>query len=586
MSKIDSIRKLFNSSEQYRWLFRQAKPHRLRIFVLFLFTIVSAVTGVLLTLVITGIYTKAKNELIGDVSGNIAFEIILNFALYVLLDLICIGLSSLSSIMSVNLEEKMSFSIRSGIFTKLLNSRWLDVSTYHTGDLQTRLTSDVSQVTSGAIGILMSMASLITTFITAFVTLYDQDKLLAFSIVLIVPAAALTLRFISKRLSTIHKKAQEAEGKYRAFTQESLANLAVVKSFSYQEKSNDRLRELHNERFKWAKKRNYLSVIMDSILRVSQLAVFILASGWGVYNYLAFRIDWPTIQLYTQLVGRLQQPVIAMAQVIPRLITLLASAERLMELETLPPEKVGAPPVETNGVELILDNVGFSYREGEPVLQRCDMRLRPGDVAALTGLSGVGKTTLVKLLLLLIEPDFGTMSLRADDGTVEEMSATLREQIAYVPQGNTLFSGTISDNLRIGKVDATEEEMWQALDDSNAYEFVSRLPDMLNTVVGEKGLGLSEGQAQRIAIARALIRDAPLVILDEATSALDEITECRVLERLHSRTRGTTCLVITHRSSALKYCNRRFEMSGGVLSELNPRYLKYLKLTPPNTFKY
>jgi len=205
------------------------------------------------------------------------------------------------------------------------------------------------------------------------------------------------------------------------------------------------------------------------------------------------------------------------------------------------------------------------------------MHLRPGDTAALTGLSGVGKTTLVRMLLLLIEPDLGKMTIRTTDGSEQKHNPALREWIAYVPQGNTLFSGTIADNLRIGKADASEKEMWDALSAADAFNFAEKLPNQLKTVIGEKGLGLSEGQAQRIAIARALIRNCPIIILDEATSALDEKTECRVLEGINNRTKDAACLIITHRSSALQYCNRLFEMHDGILREAEPYVQKEVK---------
>ncbi len=560
MSKVENIRKIFTSGEQYRWLLSRSRPHWPRLFLLLAFEVISSMLSVYLVQVINRVFKILNGELLGN--------ILLILITYVLLYLFSVALGSVSSVMRVSVQEKMNFTIRSDCFSKLLHSNWLDVSAYHTGDLQTRLTSDVTQVTNGAVGILSALVSLISTFVTAFVALYSADKVLAFSIILIVPVAALMARFVGKRISRIQKKVQESEAKYRAFTQESLANLAIVKSFSYQDRSAERLQELHAERFKWVRKRNLFGVIAGGVLGLGQMAGFVLALGWGAFQVQSGKITWPTMNLFTNLVGKVQQPVISLAQVIPQIITVLASVDRLMELESLAPERTGLTPVKTDKVELILDNVGFSYREGEPVLQSCNMRLYPGDVAALTGLSGVGKTTLVRMLLLLIEPDFGKMTMRTEAGKDEELSASLRDQIAYVPQGNTLFSGTISDNLRIGRQDATEAELWRALDDANALEFVDRLPEKLETKIGEKGMGLSEGQAQRIAIARALIRNAPMVILDEATSALDEGTECRVLERLHARTKNTTCLVITHRSSALRYCNRRFEMSGGVLSEV------------------
>ncbi len=559
MAVRDSVKKLFTAREQYSWLGQVARPHLKGLF--FLIGIDAITTYISLQLI------EVNKNVIDIANGRLNAPLVWAIVSMAVFNLINLGFGVINSMFRVTVAEKINFKIRQRVFAKLLNANWLSVTAYHSGDLQTRLTSDVNAVASSVSSVFPSMVSLIITFIMALVMLVQYDAMLALFILILAPVSVVTVRILGRRLKVIQRKVQESESRYRAFTQENLANLAVVKSFSFQEHSVEKLEELHKNRLLWIIKRNRLSVLASSVLSIAHMSSYTVAMAWGASRALAGQITLGTVTAFIQLVQKVQGPIIGLAQTIPSIVSVLASAERLMELESIQPEKQGEALPASSQVTLTLDNVGFSYREGEPVLRECDMRLHPGDVAALTGLSGVGKTTLVRVLLMLIEPDHGMLTMENNEGRSNEISAALREQIAYVPQGNTLFSGTIAENLRMGKFDATEEEMVEALQAADAMTFVSKLPDGLETIIGERAGGLSEGQAQRIAIARALIRNAPLLILDEATSSLDEETECTVLDRLHARNARSTCLVITHRSSALRYCNRRFEMHNGILKE-------------------
>ena len=237
-----------------------------------------------------------------------------------------------------------------------------------------------------------------------------------------------------------------------------------------------------------------------------------------------------------------------------------------MELQRIPGEKRGSGELRGPGIGVELRNVCFGYT-AEPVLKHVDLKILPGEFVAIVGKSGIGKTTLIRILLAFLEAGEGTVDFYNSIGQHQETGAYVREFIAYVPQGNTLFSGTVRENLRMGKEDATEQELWETLQLASGEKFVRELPGGLDTVIGERGHGLSEGQAQRIAIARAFLRRAPFLILDEATSALDEDTELAVLQGLRALEPRPTCLLITHRKGVLKYCDRELRIREGSVTE-------------------
>lgn len=290
---------------------------------------------------------------------------------------------------------------------------------------------------------------------------------------------------------------------------------------------------------------------------------YLLAFGWGAVRLAQKAISYGTLTAFLQLVGQVQSPFIGLAYTLPRIIATAASVERIMELEDLEMEKPVEKLPDRFSVEVILDEVDFSYNKEELVLEKASFDLKPGETLALIGPSGEGKTTIIRLILALLKPNRGQLFFRDDMGIDYPVNAATRDWIAYVPQGNTLFSGTIAENLKCGNPIASDDELKEAAIKACAWEFIQKLPDGLNTVLGEHGLGLSEGQAQRISIARAILRNAPVLILDEATSALDMDLEMRVLEGIKNLKPARACLVITHRLSALQMCSRVLKLKDG-----------------------
>ena len=266
-------------------------------------------------------------------------------------------------------------------------------------------------------------------------------------------------------------------------------------------------------------------------------------------------ITFGTMSVFMTLVNRIQAPIMQLAQQIPKVVNILASAGRVIELQEIAEEEKKEEHIEAKTLGLKVDGLTFGYSK-ETVIEDASFEIRPGEAVAIVGESGIGKTTLVRIIMSFLNPVSGSLEFYNENGQSEEANAGIRKYISYVPQGNTLFSGTIRENIRMGNIEATEEEMLDALRMASGYDFVMELENGLDTIIGERGHGLSEGQAQRIAIARTLVRKAPFMILDEATSALDEATEQKVIDGLNNLIPKPTCLIITHRRSILQYCDR------------------------------
>ena len=293
---------------------------------------------------------------------------------------------------------------------------------------------------------------------------------------------------------------------------------------------------------------------------------YVVAFTWGVICIANKTITYGTMTVFLQLVNRVQAPILGLAQLIPRIISMLASAGRIIELQNLPQEHFNDVTIKHENIGVRISKVSFGYSD-ELVFDSADIEIRPGEFTALVGKSGIGKTTLVRLIMAFTHRMEGNITFYNYDGEQLIACPDARKFIAYVPQGNTLFSGTIRENVLMGNMNATENDVKEALESAGAYDFIRNFPKGIDTVIGEKGVGISEGQAQRIAIARALIRRAPFLILDEATSSLDETTELRVLEGIRQWRPSPTCLLITHRRSALQYCDREIRIVDKKLRE-------------------
>lgn len=552
------MKKMKNSIHYAKWLWQYTKPYLPFILLIMGISISSSLLNTYSAIV-------TKNIIDSATTGHILIKSML---LYIGIVIFMQVVDTVSQLITVVLNEKFSFGIRKQVYERIIHAHWMSIKKYHTGDLMTRLTSDAGNISNGIIQTIPQIIQLIITFIVTFLTLFYYEPMLAILAVLIAPIAALVSWLLGKRLKKLQIKVQESESRYRSYLQESLANLLIVKSFANEEYAIDRLVNLREERFHWVYKKSKMNVLSATVISLAFQIGYILAFVYGAMQVSNGQVTYGTMTLFLTLVNRIQAPVFGLAKQIPTVVSILASAGRVIELENIPSEQREENQITSGKIGLEVQHLSFSYdEEEEPVFENANFTIQPGEFVALLGESGIGKTTMIRLIMSFIHNYEGQITFVSDSGEKQTANANIREFMAYVPQGNTLFSGSIRDNIIMGKLDATEEEIEEALKLAAAYDFVQELPKGVDTIIGERGHGISEGQAQRIAIARALIRKAPFLILDEATSALDAKTEVEVIEGIRSLTPRPTCFIITHRPSVLPHCNRQIQINNKRVSE-------------------
>lgn len=532
-----------------RWLASQAKPFWLSLMI---------ITGIDLLSMLIGFGSSfVSKEVVDTATKGQSFS--RAFLLMILLTALPILIGAIVGVMRTLINERFAFGIRTKAFSRILNAHYLGLSRYHSGDLLTRLTSDADTIATGISSAIPSLVMIFVRLIVAFVLLFSYSPFLALAALLLAPIGLFISLLTGKRLKKLSVEVKESEAAYRSFIQEQTANIAVVKTFCMEEKSQETMGTLRQRTLSAILRRNKLGVWTSSLIRCFFSLGYLLSFGYCIIGLYEKSISYGTMTLFLSLFGQIQHPLMSLSHLLPQAIGVAASAGRIMELEEIPADPRTDDTAMPSEVGLTFDHVSFSYGR-ENVLQQVSLTALPHQLIGIMGPSGVGKTTLVRLVLSLIQPTGGQAALQYD-GCSEPLSASGRRLIGYVPQGNTLLSGTIRDNLRYGNSNATEEEMYAALSDA-AADFVRTLPEGLDTRMGEKGNGLSEGQAQRIAIARALLRRAPVLILDEATSALDENSEKHILSRLCDphRSYAPLCLIITHRRSMLPYFDQLLEI--------------------------
>ena len=558
MGKLKEVWKDRDNQYKYaKWLMTYSKPYLGRIALMMVFSIMSTVAALWMV--------QISKNIIDNATGGNKFVTLLIVYFCLMIAMQVVGI--VSTLLSAILSEKFSFGIRKQIYDKIIRSHWMDVKKYHTGDLMTRLTSDAGAIADGIIGTIPNIIILFVELLMVFVTLFIYSPLLAVFAMLVAPVAALVSFFLGKKLKRLQIKVQESESNYRSFLQESLANLLVVKSFANEDYSVDRLTTLREERFKWVFKKTKMSIASSTVMSMTFQLGYIVAFAYGAWQISTGQITYGTMTVFLTLVNRVQSPIIGLAQQIPRVVSVLASAGRVIELQNIPVEDRLPEKVTSDKIGVDIENLTFGYTD-EIVLDNVSLNIKPGEFVAIIGESGIGKTTLLRIIMSFMGNYTGKVDFFDENGLTDPANANTRRFISYVPQGNTLFSGTVRENIRMGKLDATDEEMWDALKLSAGYDFVKELPNGLYTVIGERGHGISEGQAQRIAIARAFVRKAPLLILDEATSALDENTEKEVIKGLQQLEPRPTCIVVTHRKSILTYCDREIKIENKNMEEI------------------
>ncbi len=537
-------------SDYINWLWVYSKPYVPQIAFLLLIGLINSTITVSLAVV-------SKTVIDSAITGELKKNAIV---IYIVLVIVLISISALTSLISVVLKEKFSFGIRKQLYRKIIESSWMDVTKFHTGDLMTRLTSDAGNISEGIIKTIPNIFSLVIQMIVTFGVLYYYEPIMAIFALLIGPIAAIISIVLGRKLKRLQVKVQESEASYRSFLQESLSHLLIVKAFCNEQYSTNKLIRLREERFFWVKKKTKLGVISSSSMSLTFQLGYIAAFSFGSFQVASGAITYGTMTVFLTLVNRIQNPIFQLANSIPQIVSMLASVGRVIELQDIKLENKETSIITEKPIGLNIRDMTFGYKKDEALFNKAEVVIEPNDFVAVVGESGIGKTTLIRIIMSFLKQEEGTVAFRDKNNNYEHSNASSREYISYVPQGNTLFSGSIRENVLTGNVDASEAETIEALKVAAAYEFVMDLPNGLDTHIGEKGHGISEGQAQRIAIARAVIKKAPFLILDEATSSLDDDTEINVLKGIKSFCSEQTCLMITHRHSILNYCNKELRI--------------------------
>ena len=467
-------------------------------------------------------------------------------------------LAYLSSRMQATINIFVSTGIRQRTMRKLFMRSYAEIEDFHSGELMNRLTTDAETVANVATALLPEVVSMSLQILFVGILLGTMSwrlLVIASAVGVATGIGSLLMRPITKRMQ---RDVRTKEGKVRGFMQETLLNLPVIKAFAAADVFAGQLAAVQDESIRSRMRQRRLSSLTHTLVGFGFSASYLVSLGWCAVQLVTNPMfSYGTLTAILQLVSQIRSPIAGMGNVVPNYYTMLVSAERLMELEALTAEEEHSEDM-SDLAELRAEGLSFGYREDEPVLADVNMTVQRGALVALTGRSGIGKSTLMKLLLALYQPDCGTLTLRRQDGTERPLSAATRTAFAYVPQGNMLFSGTVRQNVALFCEEVSEEKVWEALRVACADDFVREMPEGLDTPLREDGQGVSEGQAQRIAVARALVTLAPMLLLDEATSALDEKTELTLLHNI--RETGRTCLIISHRPRVMEVATAVVEL--------------------------
>lgn len=546
---------------EWKWLSRFMKKYAFEILIHILIGVIGTLMGLG-----TSIATKF---LVDAVVNHNSDTIVLVVSVAVGLAVSQILITSITSRISSRVGTKINAELRSEFFGCMTSADWEEISSFHSGELINRLEGDISTVSSGIISFLPSAFTRGFQFLGAFGIVMYYDPTMAILALLGSPVVFLTSKFMMRKIREYNKESRRMNGKIISYGEETLQNLQTVKAFGLAGAYADNFKELISKYRDLKLKHDKISVLMTMCLSLIGLAVSYACYGWGVWRLWNGDISYGTMTMFIQLSGILTSSFSSVVALAPSAVSIATSAGRVKELFELPKEtdddaqtvmqmlgKLKESILKING-----KNVTFSYKGSEQaVLSKADFCMQSGETVAFVGPSGEGKTTALRLILGLIRPSEGNVEFSCDENTVKASYST-RRLCSYVPQGNDVISGSVAENLLTVNPDASEKDIEEALKIADAWNFVSALPDGIHSDVGEHGSNFSEGQAQRMAIARAVLRNAPVLLMDEATSALDSETEKRVLHNLMKSNPERICIITTHRPSMLEYCSKIYRIN-------------------------
>ena len=490
----------------------------------------------------------------GSVPGSIYWAVGV-MGLFILADFsLSIASTWVRNLLGIKAQNRM----QQRMLDRLLKSQWHGKEAFHSGDVLNRLEQDVNQVVTFLTETIPSSLSVFAMFVGAFCYLFAMDHILALVIVGILPIFLLASRTYVGQMRQLTRKVRDSDSKVQSVLQETIQNRMLIKTLESDNMMVNKLGETQSELRQHVVRRTLFSVFSSVVLNFGFALGYLVAFLWAAIRLADHTLTFGGMTAFLQLVNRIQNPARNLTKLAPAFVAVFTAAERLMELEENPLEQQGEPEYIDAPCGLRLDNVTFAYSDKERnIVKDLSFDFKPGSCTAVLGETGAGKTTLIRMLLALVSPTKGSVNIY-NNSTSRELTPLMRCNFVYVPQGNTLMSGTIRENLKLGNIAATDEEMIAALHKSCA-DFVMELPHGLDTVCSESGGGLSEGQAQRIGIARALLRDRSIMLFDEATSALDPETERQLLSNILA-SRDKTIIFITHRLAVVDYSDQTLRL--------------------------
>ena len=562
--KDGSINEMWN---EFKWMMSYAKNYKKEI----VFYIFLGIFSTIMTLV----SSIASKELIDVVTGHEVSKAPLMAIIMISMSLFSLFFGSIMSRITIKINIRIQNDIQADIFDKIIGVNWIDLSKYPSGDILNRFGSDVSTVANSAIGWVPDIIVSIFNFIATLCVVMYYDPTMMILTLINAPLMLISSKLMMSKMRKYNIKVKEMNSEVMDFQTETFSNVDSIKSFDLTNLFSRRLRDFQ-ERYKDVNlEYNLFSIKTNIVLSLMGMVIQNLFFVWAVYRLWTGNITYGEMTLFMTQSSRMSSAFNSLVSIIPSTVNSTISAKRIMELVSLPKEERADDEYESlnnsisHGFSVKLKDIDFSYIKEKQVIKSSSFEANKNEIVALVGPSGQGKTTLIRMFLGLLRPNSGQAVLCDKNGEEVLLNASTRKYFSYVPQGNTIFSGTIAENLRMVKEDATDKEIVEALEIDCAYEFIKDLPDGIYTKVGARGRGFSEGQAQRISIARAILRDAPILLLDEATSALDIFTERQVLDNIIRQKPNKTCIVTTHRPSVLNLCQRVYKVQQSKITQLS-----------------
>lgn len=544
-------------------------------------------TGIGLAGTGTSLFTSLlSKDLVDIVTKHKSAELVKTFVMYLVFTITNLLLSQLLDYISSMISIRVDNAIKADIFEKMLETQLEPLMAYHTGDLLTRWSNDASTISNGVLSWIPNLIINIARFISALAIVIYYDPLFAVCALAGMPVSLIMSKTLLSRMKSRNVESAALGAKMMGFNQETFSNIQTIKAFNLIPLYVQRLKDYQKDFLNLKKRYQRLGIVTSLILSLVGLAVSYGCYALGIYRVWTGTITYGTMTLFLSLSGTLTGTLNSLTSMVPSAIGITTSAGRLMDILDMPREDYSDSRLveqfyernQNTGLCLDVRNMSYSYYNGTKVFSQADFHADSHHIAALVGPSGEGKTTFLRIILALLNPQEGRLRITAQDNPDDFVpySPAIRQLFAYVPQGNTMFSGTIAENMRNVKPDASDEEIIECLKIACAWDFVGRLPDGINSMIGERGSGFSEGQAQRLSIARALIKKAPIVLFDEATSALDVATERKILKNIMKDDYPRTCIVTTHRPTVLNICHEVYAIRDKHCVQLSPKEIEQI----------